>query len=346
MRYLFDVMRQDSKGREMPETDLTVFDSEHEAIDYYFGWYRKHGYPMVDITDYDPRQELADLVAFDETSIEHNEVLDQSMVGCGFLWAFFPHWVDVPTFNDGSIADNWKDDKKLMALIRKTYRFCMLHEGGRWSVNRIRQNAKVYLSKQSVSNFRPSVAKYLYNAFGDCGSVYDPCGGWGGRMMGFLSSNCERYVCCEPSTKSAEGLRALRDTFSYVGKGIEVNCECAEEYIPQKGAFDMAFTSPPYFNTEKYSNEDTQSFKRYPTYEKWVAGFLEPMICNCRHGLKNNGYLLLNVADTKTAPTLERDTVKTAEKNGFKHTDTLFMVLSSIAGKGVKTEPIFVFEKT
>ena len=84
MRYLFDVVRQDPKGREMPETDLTVFDSDKEAIDYYFKWYREHGYPMVDITDYDPRQELADLVAFDETSIEHNEVLDQSMVGCGF----------------------------------------------------------------------------------------------------------------------------------------------------------------------------------------------------------------------------------------------------------------------
>ena len=164
-------------------------------------------------------------------------------------------------------------------------------------------------------------------------------------MMGFLASNCERYVCCEPSTKSAEGLRALRDTFSYVGKSIEVNCECAEDYIPQKGAFDMAFTSPPYFNTEKYSDEDTQSFKRYPTYEKWMAGFLEPMICNCRHGLKNNGYLLLNVADTKTAPTLEHDSVEKAKCNGFKHVDTLFMVLSSIAGKGIKTEPIFVFEK-
>ena len=69
------------------------------------------------------------------------------------------------------------------------------------------------------------------------------------------------------------------------------------------------------------------------------------MIRNCRQGLRNNGYLLLNVADTKTAPTLEHDTVEMAERNGFKHTDTMFMVLSSIAGKGVKTEPVFVFEK-
>lgn len=74
MRYLFEIENKDSKGREMPETDLTVFDSDKEAIDYYFKWYREHGYPMVDIGDYDPRQELAELIDFDETTIEHNGV--------------------------------------------------------------------------------------------------------------------------------------------------------------------------------------------------------------------------------------------------------------------------------
>ena len=54
---------------------------------------------------------------------------------------------------------------------------------------------------------------------------------------------------------------------------------------------------------------------------------------------------MLNVADTKTAPTLEHDTVEKAKENGFNHVDTLFMVLSSIAGKGVKIEPILVFKK-
>ena len=185
MRYLFDIENKDANGREFPETDLTVFDSESEAISYYLNWYKVHGYPMVTLDDYNPRQELQDLKDFDETALVYHDVIEQSMVGCGFLWAFFPHWVDVPTYNDKSLSENWRDEKKLESLIRKTYRFCMEHEGARWSVNRIRQNAKVYLSKQSVSNFRPSVAKYLYNAYGDCGSVYDPCGGWGGADVRF-----------------------------------------------------------------------------------------------------------------------------------------------------------------
>ena len=345
MNYLFDVIPCDSKGREMPEFDMTVFESEKEGIDYYFDWYKKHGYPLVRLEDYEPEVELNNLKKFDETTICNEKMLDQAMIGCGFLWAFFPHWIDVSTYGDSSLAENWKDDKKLRTLIEKTYRFCMLYEGGRWSTNRIRQNAKVYCSKQSPSNFRPSVAKYLYNAYGDCGSAYDPCGGWGGRLFGFLASNCQKYVCCEPSTKSAEGLNRIKEVFSYVGKDVEIHCECAEDYKPQEGAFDMAFTSPPYFDCEHYSNERTQSYIKFSQYDKWLEGFLRPMIQNCHYALKDSGYLLLNVANTKNAPTLERESINIAKDCGFKHADTLYLMLSSIAGEGYKTEPIFVFEK-
>ena len=344
MNHLFSMDYCDSQGRPMPEMDMTVFDSEKEAVDYYFEWYRKHGYPTVELKDYCPESELRELIAFDETTLIHDEMIEQSMLGCGFLWSFFPHWIDVPTWNDGSLADNWNDDKKLRSLMKKTYRFCMNYENAKWSVNRIRQNAKVYCSKQAPSNFRPTVAKYLYNAYGDCGSVYDPCGGWGGRLFGFLASNARSYVCCEPSTRTAEGLNRIKQVYTYTGKNIEIRCECAEDYIPKDNIFDMAFTSPPYFDTEKYSVEPTQSYLRYPEYGKWIEGFLRPVIRNCHKGLKDCGYLLLNVANTKTAPTLEKDTVSIAKETGFELKEVLQMVLSSIAGKGIKTEPIFVFE--
>ena len=61
MNYLFDVIPCDSKGREMPEFDMTVFESEKEGIDYYFDWYKKHGYPLVRLEDYEPEVELNNL---------------------------------------------------------------------------------------------------------------------------------------------------------------------------------------------------------------------------------------------------------------------------------------------
>ena len=40
--------------------------------------------------------------------------------------------------------------------------------------------------------------------------------GWGGRLFGFLASNCKKYGV-EPSTKSFQGLQELNDTYN---KGI------------------------------------------------------------------------------------------------------------------------------
>ena len=43
---------------------------------------------------------------------------------------------------------------------------------------------------------------------------------------------------------------------------------------------------------------------------------------------------------------LESKTIELAKNAGFKHIDTLFMELSSVAkNKGRKLEPIFVFKK-
>ena len=327
-------------------TDINSFIDVQFAQSYYFNFYRKHGFPNYRPEDYNPVEILKSIEKFDETTIFNDGILGQTMHGCGFLWTFFPHWIDVKTYNDKSLRDNWNDDEKLWSLIKKTINWNIKHGGGRWTTNRIRQNAKVYCSKQTPSNFRPTAAKYIYNAYGDCGAVYDPCGGFGGRLLGFLASNCSEYVCCEPCEKTYRGLLDMRDkAFPYVGKSVDIVNDVAESYVPQRGHFDLCFTSPPYFDTEKYSDEPTQSYIAHPTYERWVSGFLTPMIRNCNRALKMNSYLVLNVANTKTAKTLEDDTVKAALGNGFSLKENNWLALSSISGKGTKLEPIFVFEK-
>lgn len=327
-------------------TDLSLFVSDEQAIEYYFRWYRFHGYPVVTLEGYDPTREL-ERVRKSNISIGDGNMVPQSMTGCGFLWAYFPHWVTVRTSGSESLLDAWLDDDKLRTLMRKTLRYCKTYktEGGRWHSNRVRQLAKVYCAKQAPSNFRPTVAKLLMDTYGNGGAVYDPCGGWGGRMLGFLASGCTRYTCCEPSTLSARGLRALADTFAYVGKRVEVNCVGSEDFEPEHGAYDLALTSPPYFNTEVYADEPTQSCVRFPEYGQWLDGFLAPMVAHVYDALHDGGTFLLNIANVPTAKTLEDDAVRIAAERGFVHAETLYLVLSSIAGKGIKTEPIFVLTK-
>ena len=331
--------------KEYQETDVFSFPTEEDAVKYYMEWYRKYGYPDYDKDDYNPFHEIDSLVSFNEKSIRHEDVLDQTMHGCGYLWTFFPDWVNTKPAGGRSFMECWNDDKLFSALIKKLVVWVKKHEGGKWTTNRIRQIAKVYCSKQSVSNFRPSVAKYIYNIYGNKGKVLDPCGGWGGRMFGFFASKCKEYECCDPNTLTCEGLNKLASTYSFLGKEVKVNCTPFEDFKPRKDYFDLAFTSPPYFNTEEYAEEDTQSYIRYPEYDKWVEGFLRPMITNCKEAVKSGGYVIINIANTKTGPTLEQDTVRIAEEVGLVHDHTLKMVLSSIAGKGIKYEPIFVFKK-
>ena len=327
-------------------TDLSLFTSEEAAVDYYFRWYRFHGYPAVSLEEYDPPRELERIKA-SKLTIGDDGMVPQSMVGCGFLWAYFPHWVKVSSPKSESLEDAWLDDEKLRTLMRKVWRYCTKYksECGHWHTNRVRQLAKVYCAKQSPSNFRPTVAKALMDTYGHGGAVYDPCGGWGGRMAGFLASGCRRYTCCEPSTLSAKGLQELANTFAYVGKRTEVHCIGAEDYAPDMGAYDMALTSPPYFNTEKYADEPTQSYMRFPEYDQWLDGFLAPMLSHVYDALREGGVFLLNIANVPTAKTLEDDALCLAAAAGFEHVDTLLLVLSSIAGKGIKAEPIYVLAK-
>ena len=59
--------------------------------------------------------------------------------------------------------------------------------------------------------------------------------------------------------------------------------------------FDLYFTSPPYFDTERYSDDETQSYIKFPTYSGWVKGFYRETIYNACRALKNDGVFVINI---------------------------------------------------
>ena len=198
---------------------------------------------------------------------------------------------------------------------------------------------------QTVSNFRPTAAKYIYETYGGDGVVWDMCAGWGGRLLGALSSNrVKKYIGTEPSTKTFEGLNKIKEEFSYLGKEVELHCLGSEVFKPTEQV-DLCFTSPPYFDTEKYADEPTQSYIKFPTGDKWMNEFIRKTMENCYYGLKKNCYMLINIANTPKHKFIEDGTIRVAEEIGFIHENTLQLTLSSIMGSGYKYEPIFVFKK-
>ena len=319
-------------------------DKENQ-LQYLFQFYRKNGFPNYSIEDYDKVKELRDLISFNEMSLLNGDLIKQKMVGCGFLWTYFPHWVDVKYWNDNSLMENWNNDDLLRKLIEKTYTFCLKHEGGVWSTNRIRQNAKVFLNKQCVSNFRPSVAKLIYNLYGNNGNVWDMCSGFGGRLFGFLASNCSSYIGTDPSTKTFEGLLQIKEDYKRIKKSVTIYKMGSEEFSPDKGSLDLCFTSPPYFNTEIYSEESTQSCNKYHSSDTWICGYLTKTLENCYYGLKDEGVLAVNIANVATCKDLQDAFLSTCKQVGFYLVETLQMEMSSISGNRRKLEPIYILTK-
>ena len=52
----------------------------------------------------------------------------------------------------------------------------------------------------------------------------------------------------------------------------------------------FCFSSPTYFNLEKYSDEPTQSYNKFNNLEDWFKGFVKPTIENIYKILKSNCY--------------------------------------------------------
>ena len=151
---------------------------------------------------------------------------------------------------------------------------------------------------QYINEFPPNKARKLYEKFGmNKGSkILDPCAGWGGRMIG-ASVICNNYECFEPSMETAKGLMQLFNFIKSINKDFNavVNCIPFEESELKQYSYDFAFTSPPYYDTEQYCNEETNSFIKFRTFEKWVDGFYLPMIHKTMTALKTNSTFVINI---------------------------------------------------
>jgi len=150
------------------------------------------------------------------------------------------------------------------------------------------------LGRYMASQFKPSCVKAIYDFF-DAKHVLDFSAGWGDRLVGFHASNAESYIGIDPNTKLHEPYKKI-SSFCNTGKPTRFICSPAEDSDLSEVKVDFVFTSPPYFNTEKYSEEDTQSWKRYDNIYSWLNLFLFPTLKNCWDHLED-GRIAINITD-------------------------------------------------
>jgi uncharacterized protein (UPF0297 family) len=340
------------------EFERVVNNIDNEEIEYgvdvIFKYYRRHGFPHYKIREDEKHTHMRKLQRFNVDNIFVDNKIIQTMHALRLAWSYFPFFWEIRCGNSmKSPMETFNDDKGFRSTIRKCWNWQMKHHSGvgnnfqnKFHENRLRQSIKIYTGTQSVSNFRPTAAKLIYEKFGGDGVIRDMSSGWGGRLLGFLSaSNTKHYIGTEPATRTYEGLLQMSKDFSYINKKVDIHKQGSEDFVPEKNSLDLCFTSPPYFDTEKYSDEPTQSYIKFPTEDKWMNTFIRKTMENCYYGLKENGYMLINIANTPKHKFIEEGTIRVAEETGFTHEDTLQLTLSAVMGAGYKYEPIFVFKK-
>lgn len=188
----------------------------------------------------------------------------------------------------------------------------------------------------SAAQFRPTYLKdillFLKNIHRiEVQSILDLSAGWFDRGLASLASTSQglrRYIGTDPNTSLQKpyvdichqfippgfnitstnsdqdnGINILYkredgeivDNFQMILYPHPMENLSPEQLCPDGKKSDLMFTSIPYFDQEQYEGEN-QSWKTYPTYEKWKKGFLQVLIEQAVMGVKIGGVIAINSA--------------------------------------------------
>lgn len=182
-----------------------------------------------------------------------------------------------------------------------------------------------------VSNFRPIIAKYIYNKYlaGEISpTVYDFSAGWGARCLAAMSLRYN-YIGVDPLTsdnindmiKFYNDSKELNISGSYICYNVCSQDEVLYELLPDN--IDLAFSCPPYFNLEVYSKDATQSYNQYSNYNDWLEYYWRPTIKICHNKLKDNGKLVFIIKDRYGKLDLKEGMEKIIFEEGFEFVESL-----------------------
>ena len=207
---------------------------------------------------------------------------------------------------DGSVSPGpqrtWENEKFMTSLMGSAYSLKMP------KINRNVLRTMIGLRKYICAQFKPNVSKVLYDKLRSK-NVLDFSAGWGDRLAGFYASEtAEYYVGIDPRKENhpiyneqSEFYDTHKSMFE-PKKKVEFICSPAEDvdFTKYNDTFDTVFTSPPYFNVERYSYDDTQSWVKYKEINEWNEHFLQRTLKNLWCSVKSGGYLLVNISDVYT----------------------------------------------
>lgn len=267
-----------------------------------------------------------------EVGLTDGEIRPKSWRCLRMCASFFPNRYKASRGKQRSAYEAWHLDRELWKAIEY-----QLRVGD--PVVPYRVLRAVTMNCRTPSVYRPVYAKYVYQTYAPDGVVWDPCAGYGGRLVGAMAAGV-RYIGTDVEPETVEGNQKLIEV---LGGKHEVHLSPAESFDPPK--VDLVFTSPPYYDRERYSQRAEQSYKGR-SVDAWLNEFLRPVI---EKAYSVAPVLAINIADLWTRKgtiPLEQHTIDLALETGFQHETTVKMPLAKLnRPKDRAWEPILVFRR-
>jgi hypothetical protein len=119
---------------------------------------------------------------------------------------------------------------------------------------------------KGFSHFSPLWFKYFIQKYNPK-IVYDPCGGWGQRLLG--AHLLDQYIYNDLDSRTVEACKLINKDFLPLKKeenAIFYN-QRAEIFTPEE-EYDTVFSCPPYYNKETYMDK---TFKNLKDFTDWFA---------------------------------------------------------------------------
>jgi len=334
-------------------------EDKHIIVSIIAEYYRKRGYPHNKLSSNQLIKNMNTLIN-SKTPLLGDDHLQMNTVGLALVNHFHPHMVRVRCLDKyRSPYEQFEDDELFRDAINR-----WMEMNKPPTTSGLRRILRTRDGVRSVVNFKPVIAKYFYDTYAvKDGKILDPCAGYSGRLAGCIASNKNlHYHGIDPDGRTASGNMQMAGFFmnqynicnerEYKFR-FRFDLGCAEDVMEEleDNSYCMAFSSPPYFDVEKYSNNPNQSYLRYTTYDSWRDNFLRKILVESVRVVSDGGYVIYNVKNYKKAPIAD-NLCEIAVELGLELVKTYEMRLANSEfhrKEGVPTwhtEPVFVFQKS
>lgn len=193
------------------------------------------------------------------------------MPGRLMMTHFNPHFWDVATSKSKPISQAFENKHNIYKCVNIS-----ISEEESLSFNRLLREISHHCSHfNRTSHFAPGFARSIIRLL-NCSEkrVFDPCCGWGGRLIGSWLEDCE-YVGCDVSPNTVNGLLQIAE---YIDYDVNIaNASCLEVDWPE---CDLVFTSPPFYDKEEYVGGN-QPWKIFRSRKEWLDKFVGPFAHKC-----------------------------------------------------------------